>query len=79
MKPRREPHGTLGFLGDRLQPVEGVVGAPSSGEDAGMGLAGVDQRLELRFGEQAGSTTSPGGSSGWYAGLAGATEAMAAD
>ncbi len=49
-----EPHGTLGFLGDRLQPVEGVVGAPSSGEDAGMGLAGVDQRLELRFGEQAG-------------------------
>src|SRR3546814_13223955 len=49
-----EAQGVHGFRHDRIHRVEGLVHRVMPGEEARMGLAGVDQAFELGVGEDAG-------------------------
>ena len=48
-----EADGVLSVVGRGRDDVEGLVHRPRSGEVAGMGLAGIDDALELGVGQQA--------------------------
>ena len=48
-----EAHGVLGIVRRGRDDIEGLVDRPGSGEMAGMGLAGIDDALELGVGQQA--------------------------
>ena len=47
-----EAHGVLGAIGRGRDDIEGLVDHPRSGEMAAMGLAGIDDALELGIGQQ---------------------------
>ena len=48
-----EAHGILGIIGRGRDEIEGLVDGPGSGEEVGMGLAGIDDGFELGVGQQA--------------------------
>ena len=55
-----EADGAVGVIGRGGDDIEGLVDGPGAGEMFGMGLAGIDDGLELRVGEEASETTFAG-------------------